>query len=121
MYSTLPIALLSLFALAACSATGPIYKQTQDLGQDPGQGPGPAPHKNRTRRSINIFVGTRELDDGGWRPVEDQESIGIDVEFESPSAVGGEAGVVSSDDSSGNIDGSTFRRSGLDARSSGRD
>lgn len=112
MLRILPIAVLMLFALVACTAPSQVLGQVsgrgQGLGQDPGQGPGPAPHKDRTRRSINIFVGTRELSDGGWNPVEDQESIGIDVEFEAPSAVGWEAGVFASDDSSGNIDGSTL-------------
>jgi len=120
MHRTFPITLLSLFAAAACSAPSQVSRVAsgqdrelglglgQEFGQDPGQGPGPAPHKSRTRRSINLFVGERELDDSAWKPVEDQESIGIDVEFESPSAVGWEAGVFASDDSSGNLDGSTL-------------
>jgi len=60
------------------------------------------------RRSINLFVGTRELDDSAWKPVDDQETIGVDVEFEFPGGVGWEAGLFSSDDSSGSIDGSTL-------------
>ena len=94
---TLPItllSLLSLFTLAACSA--------------PGQDSGPPLPRTNTRRSINLFVGTRELDDSAWKPVDDQESIGVDVEFESPGGVGWEAGVFASDDSSGNTDGSTL-------------
>ncbi|MEE8469271.1 MAG: outer membrane beta-barrel protein [Planctomycetota bacterium] len=83
---------LTLFTLAAYSA--PI----QDFR--------PVPQQTRTRRSINVFVGERELDDSAWKPVEDQESIGVDVEFESPGGVGWEAGVFASDDSSGSFDGS---------------